>query len=68
MGSACPATNSGGTANSPVVLPMSTLSTSFASAPSNTSLLRSTRSAPSGVVLRDSSILARQGLSELVLP
>ena len=58
--------NSRSTANSPAVLrsslPLLTfLSTSFACVSFNTSLLRSGRSAPSGVVLRQSSILARQG-------
>ena len=52
-------------ANSPAVLsisplPQTFLSTSFESASFNTSLLRSGHSAPSGVVLRHSSILARQ--------
>ena len=52
-------------ANSPAVLtisplPQTFLSTAFASASLNTSLLRSGHFAPFGVVLRRSSILARQ--------
>ena len=55
-----------GTVNSPAVLSITSLlltflSTSFASASFNTSLLRTRGSAPSGVVLRRSSILTRQG-------
>ena len=54
-----------GAANSPAVLsisplPQTFLSTAFASASFNTSLLRSGHFAPFGVVLRRSSILARQ--------
>ena len=54
-----------GAVYSPAVFPTSSrllafLSTSFAIASFNTSLLRSRRSASSGVVLRHSSILARQ--------
>ena len=56
-----------GIANSPAALPTSSLllaflSTSFAIASFNTSLLRSKRSDPSGVVVRHSSILTRQGV------
>ena len=56
-----------GSANSPAVLPMSSLlltflSTSFASASFNTSLLRFRRSAPTGVVLRHSSVLTLMAL------
>ena len=55
-----------GAADSLAVLSISSLlrtflSTSFAGASFNTSLLRSTRSAPYGVVLIHSSMLARQG-------
>ena len=58
--------NSCGAATSPAVFPTSFrrlafLSTSCASASFHTSLLRSRRSAPSGVVLRHASILTRQG-------
>ena len=58
--------NSRGAANSPAVLPTSSLllaflSTPFAIASFNTSLLRSKRSDPSGVILRHSSIQTRHG-------